>query len=169
MCRPEVFVLQNEIVEESCDFNLLDDKNESHIEGETTSNQTNRRVSICNKPTTLNSLQNDVPSHLPNNFSLSLLFLVSRAVWADQDVENANIFQMSGDFVYEVSSFVVSAAPHIDVLSMTLGSWHSGAWISRDTQPPCVSSLNEKMFGHDYLCLKSAYNGALLFEQTKRL
>ncbi|KAF4094753.1 hypothetical protein G5714_023831 [Onychostoma macrolepis] len=41
--------------------------------------------------------------------------------------------------------------------------------MSRDAQPPCVSSLNEKMFGHDYPCLKSAYNGALLFEQTKRL
>ncbi len=27
----------------------------------------------------------------------------------------------------------------------------------------------ETMFGHDYPCLKSAYNGALLFEQTKRL
>ncbi|ROI37126.1 hypothetical protein DPX16_3064 [Anabarilius grahami] len=36
--------------------------------------------------------------------------------------------------------------------------------MSRDAQPPCVSSLNEKMFGHDYPCLKSAYNGALLFE-----
>ncbi len=45
---------------------------------------------------------------------------------ANQDVENANFFQMSGDFDYEVSSFVVSAAPHIDVLSMALGSWHSG-------------------------------------------
>jgi len=50
-----------------------------------------------------------------------------RAVRANQDVENANMFQMSGDFVYEVSSFVVSAAPQIDVLSMTLGSWHSWA------------------------------------------
>lgn len=36
--------------------------------------------------------------------------------------------------------------------------------MSRDAQPPCVSSLNEEMFGHDYPCLKSAYNGALLFE-----
>lgn len=37
-------------------------------------------VYICNESTTLNSLQNDVPSHLPNNFSLffsPLLFFVS--------------------------------------------------------------------------------------------
>lgn len=47
------------------------------------------------------------------------------ALRPNQDVENANIFQMSWDFCFGVSSFVVSAVLHIEALSVVFRTWHS--------------------------------------------
>ncbi len=140
----------------SCDFNLLDDKTGEKPPHWSRKNIQPSNVSPSVTNPHLNPLQNDAPSHLPNNVSLFLSsFFVSRAVRANQDVENAHFFQMSGDFDYEVSSFVVSAAPHTDVLSMALGSWHSGPeWVG--THSLRVFPADWEDVGHDYPCLMSA-------------
>lgn len=51
---------------------------------------------------------------------------ILHALRSNQDVENANIFQMSWDFCFGVSCFVVSAALHIEALSVVFRAWHSG-------------------------------------------
>lgn len=58
-----------------------------------------------------------------------LVDTILRAAKANRDVENANIFQMSRDFFYGVSSSVVSAAEHIGaILSMAFRAWCS-EWV----------------------------------------
>lgn len=46
------------------------------------------------------------------------------ALRPNQDVENANIFQMSWDFCFGVSNFVVSAVLHIEALSVVFSECH---------------------------------------------
>lgn len=49
---------------------------------------------------------------------------IIHALRSNQDVENANIFQMSWDFCFGVSRFVVSAVLHIEALSVVFRAWH---------------------------------------------